>query len=550
MDDKQSTTSSKEIYSRNIQDKKYTDNSQVTFFKTTHQKYSNFAEEDIELTLNDATFGSVISTDLSKYQADLLRKIHVKIKIGSVNPGTSKFAWIRRLGHALIDRVSITCQGTVYDTHYGTWLDVWNEISCSESKQSGYSKLIGDVEQLTNYDTTKKPEYVMLIPLIFWFNQNPESAFPIVSSRFSPFIVTLNISDKTSMFISDDDFDSDKVTISEISLIVKLTYVDNKEKKLLIQKPQEYLMDKLEFNGIERYETVNKNYILSFDRPTRELIWCIKNGNYVSGNKFIYYSNKNDWNVKTKSGYSPLQEAATKIISESISTLINTDDPDEPPGPGIWIKLDDNTSYVFGSITITNNFGNKIWYSKNTIGYSANNVIVYLNSKISLDVIVSAMGNVFTNVSTTITVEELSIPVKLMVDTRYNAKDPKVYQFNNYGVMIDGSVSPLIDCGLKYGGLSRFEVQSSDYFSDIVKINKHTNVGKTGIYVYSFATEPELSQPTGTDMLSTSIPAVLSTTMKKYQQLNYPNSTNQYFVFGRSIALLRLINGRSALANK
>ena len=142
MNTKYSTTSSKEIYSKNIQDKKYTDNSQVTFFKKTHQNYSNFAEEDIELKLNDATFGSSLSTDLSKYQADLIRKIHVKIKVSSVDPETEKFAWVKRLGHALIDRVSIICGGVNYDTHYGTWLDVWNELSCPESKQEGYSKLI------------------------------------------------------------------------------------------------------------------------------------------------------------------------------------------------------------------------------------------------------------------------------------------------------------------------------------------------------------------------------------------------------------------------
>lgn len=541
----------KELGSKDIQDSRYTINPQVTFFKTVYQRHTNFAMETADMNFNkNMTFGSTDTIDISKYGADLVYKMYIKIKIKEVNPNGSNFAWIKRLGHAIINRVTIRCGGTEYDSHYGTWLDVWNELSGSINQQNSYDKLIGDVDELTDYNDKIKPEYVLMIPLIFWFNQNSTSAFPIISSRLSQFMITLQLSKKESLFIRDDNFDDDKLIISDISLLTTFIYLDTKERNIFIKKPQEYLMDKIECNGTERVESEISNFTVSFNRPHRELIWCMKNGNYTTGEKFIYYSNKKDWTKKINGGLSPLEDVACKIIKESIEFS----DPDIDLLVGeerTWIELDTGNNYVVGSINIINSSNNKIWYKEHTIGYlNANNNIVYLNDKISLDVNVSPTTMTFSNVKTTLSVYDISFPVKLMKDFRINKNDPIVYQFNNYGILIDGSINPFIDCGIMFDGLSRVDVQTSDYFGIVQHFEKHKKIAKTGICIYSFSLNPEEHQPSGTDDLSKIDKVILSTTLKKYPELNFLKSTNECWIFGRSITLMRFIDGRSGLVNK
>lgn len=534
----------KELVAKDIQDSRYTINPQVTFFKTSYQRHTNFALETSDLSFNkNMTFGSTDTIDISKYQADLVYKLYVKIKINSVDPNGSNFAWVKKLGHAIIQKINITCGGVDYDSQYGTWLDVWNELSGSIHHKSGYDKLIGNVEELTAYNSSKKPEYVLMIPLVFWFNENPFSAFPILNTRLSPFLLTLQLSPKENLFIRNNNFDADKLIISEVSLMTTFVYLDTEERNIFIKKPQEYLMNRVEFSGIEKVESAKKDFVISFDRPHRELIWCMKNGNYTTGEKFLHYTNNENWTAS-------INEASCKIIKESISTSTDPDINLQINEQRTWLELDTGNSYVLGKINITNTSGNRVWYKQQTIGYILNNTTIYLNDKISMDVSITLSGITCANVKSSITVYDLSFPVRLMVDSRFNPNDPTVYQFNNYGVLIDGSINPFIDCGILFNGISRVDVQKSNYFGIVQPYTKHKKIPKNGICIYSFSLLPEEHQPSGTDNLSKIVKIVLTTNIEKYPELNFLKSSNQCWIFGRSLCILRCVNGRSGILNK
>jgi hypothetical protein len=70
-----------------------------------------------------------------------------------------KFAWVDKIGHAMIDYVEVEIGGTVIDKHYGDWIDIWHELTKQRELENNYKKMIGDVQVLTSFDKNAKPRY-------------------------------------------------------------------------------------------------------------------------------------------------------------------------------------------------------------------------------------------------------------------------------------------------------------------------------------------------------------------------------------------------------
>ena len=69
---------------------------------------------------------------------------------------------------------------------------------------------------------------------------------------------------------------------------------------------------------------------------------------------------------------------------------------------------------------------------------------------------------------------------------------------NNPSNFSSGGAQMVSSAKLLLNGNDRFSERAGDYFNWVQPYNHHTRGPATGIYVYSFATEPEKPQPTGT----------------------------------------------------
>lgn len=121
---------------------------------------------------------------------DLCTRMYLMVTLNSVKwsdpQNKCKFAWVRRLGHALIKNVEIEIGGSRIDKQYGTWLDLWYELTHTCEQERGYRNMIGDCEELTRLDGPDcngcvKDCYTMYIPLQFWFNRNSGLALPLIA---------------------------------------------------------------------------------------------------------------------------------------------------------------------------------------------------------------------------------------------------------------------------------------------------------------------------------------------------------------------------------
>ncbi|MCJ7637748.1 MAG: hypothetical protein MUO21_09695, partial [Nitrososphaeraceae archaeon] len=91
-----------------------TGNPQITFFKVVYRRHTNFSMEAIEHTLNgNPNFGRKSTVTITR-NGDLITQIYLMVRLDQVRPSAecgAKFAWVCRVGNALINSVEVEIGG-------------------------------------------------------------------------------------------------------------------------------------------------------------------------------------------------------------------------------------------------------------------------------------------------------------------------------------------------------------------------------------------------------------------------------------------------------
>lgn len=202
-----------------------------------------------------------------------------------------KFAWVERLGHAIMDYIEIWIGGHKIDKHFGMWLDIWYELMGKKEQSTSYDKMIGNISTLTTYDRTTKPSYNMKIPLQFWFCRYSGLALPLVALQYDDVSIRIKFrkfsecsyieANSTNDAVSLDDILENKNKDITANLLVEYVYLDSPERKKFAQSSHEYLIDQLQIN----YDSTlyDKTYALDvdFEEPCKGLIWVLQNENLL-----------------------------------------------------------------------------------------------------------------------------------------------------------------------------------------------------------------------------------------------------------------------------
>ncbi len=203
-----------QIVAYGAQDVFLTGSPEITFWKVSYRRHTNFAMESIEQTFNgQADFGRRVSCTISR-NGDLAYRTYVQVTLPEINQdmkgsqsGTGVYArWLDYPGEQLIAQVEVEIGGQRIDRQYGDWMHIWNQLTMSAEQQAGYYKMIGHTTQLT-YITDPAfadingpcastgapgqvcaprkslPETTLYIPLLFWFCRNPGLALPLIALK-------------------------------------------------------------------------------------------------------------------------------------------------------------------------------------------------------------------------------------------------------------------------------------------------------------------------------------------------------------------------------
>ena len=325
---------------------------QVTFFKLVYRRHTNFSQETIEQTFNgQADFGKKVTCQLSR-NGDLVHRVWLMCKLPDIKIPSDKtttgtwreFRWLNWLGHVMIKSVEIEIGGQRIDKHYGEFMHVYAELSMKAGHQLGYANMVGNVPKLTcmrHVTDTDNDDIVkgttLYVPLQFYFCRNPGLCLPLVALQyhdvkinveFRPFEECVHYGSSSGTWKPSNDSGGNP-SMQECMLLVDYIFLDSDERRRFAQSSHEYLIQQIQFTGDESTTQTTEKFKLSFNHPTKEIIWfgvlqsntkSAADGGPDSGRQWFNFTSKADTSYITGTPIDPLGGGMGYAAAQGIAT--------------------------------------------------------------------------------------------------------------------------------------------------------------------------------------------------------------------------------------
>jgi len=516
---------------------------EITFWKVSYRRHTNFAMESIEQTFSgQADFGRRVTCTISR-NGDLAYRTYLQVTLPEINQqmssaGQGVYArWLDYIGEQLVAQVEVEIGGQRIDRQYGDWMHIWNQLTMTSEQQRGYFKLIGNTTQLT-YITDPAfapvagpcaatgaptqvcaprnalPETTLYVPLQFWFCRNPGLALPLIALQYHEVkinldlrpigeclwaVSTLGTSAAGTLSVST----AYQQSLVAASLYVDYIFLDTDERRKMAQNPHEYLIEQVQFTGDESVGSSSNKIKLNFNHPVKELIWVVQPDANVD-----YCSSLDGSQTLFKVlGAQPFN------YTDSLDALPNAihafGGPTETIGTNGFITST-GLFQMAGAVDVASGAGNNAAWLGNTteIPFRPNDGAV-----------LSASG--LSDAGTFVLAE--------------TALDMHCWGEN-----------PVVTAKLQLNGQDRFSEREGSYFDVVQPYQHHTRAPDTGICVYSFALRPEEHQPSGSCNFSRIDNAVLQLVLSSPTVSG--TATAKVRVYAVNYNVLRVMSGMAGVA--
>ena len=526
---------------------------EITFWKVSYRRHTNFAMESIEQTFSgQADFGRRVTCTISR-NGDLAYRTYLQVTLPEINQdmkgnATSVYArWLDFPGEQLIAQVEVEIGGQRIDRQYGDWMHIWNQLTLSSEQQRGYFKMIGHTTQLTYIcdpafaeingpcassggpaqvcaPRKSLPETTLYIPLLFWFCRNPGLALPLIALQYHEVKINIDFRPigECLWAVSSLAGGSGSLSVSTAyqqslvaaSLYIDYIFLDTDERRKFAQNPHEYLIEQLQFTGDESVGSSSNKIKLNFNHPCKELIWVVQP----------------DANVDYCTS---LDGSSTLYKTLGAQPFNYTDAIDALP----------NAIHAFGGSNATSG----------------------TNAFITSDGLFQMAGALDNSVNPTLTGTATGGTYHL------NTTDPNLWDGNQWNAGTTGGESgsyvsdagtfvlaetaldmhcwgenPVVTAKLQLNGQDRFSEREGSYFDVVQPGQHHTRAPDTGINVYSFALRPEEHQPSGTCNFSRIDNAVLQLVLSSPTVTG--TATAKVRVYAVNYNVLRVMSGMAGVA--
>ena len=536
------------------QDVYLTGNPQITFWKVSYKRHTNFAMESIEQTFNgQADFGRRVTCTISR-NGDLAYRTYLQVTLPEINQsmlGSGQDGvyarWLDFPGEQLISQVEVEIGGQRIDRQYGDWMHIWNNLTLPVDQKKGYYAMVGNTTELTFITDPSfnpidgpcqanaprqvcaprnaLPETTLYVPFQFWYCRNPGLALPLIALQYHEVKINLDIRpiDECLWAVGSLNCSNNSSTSSAggrvntaynqslvaASLYVDYVFLDTDERRRMAQNPHEYLIEQLQFTGDESVGSSSNKIKLNFNHPVKELIWIVQpdqNVDYCSSlecGQLLYrllgaqpfnYTDAVDAlpnAIHAFGGHDAIAESSTAFINAS--GLFNEAGAIDVSSPYWWSQ--GNTS------------GTSVDYSQPNFAPGYGQSSPFENSG------VSDAG--------TFVLTETSLDLHCW------------------------GQNPVVTAKLQLNGQDRFSEREGTYFDLVQPYQHHTKTPDTGINVYSFALRPEEHQPSGSCNFSRIDNATLQLVLSNATVEG--TKTAKVRVYATNYNVLRIMSGMGGL---
>ena len=526
------------------QDVYLTSNPEITLFKKSYMRYTNFSIETVQVAFDggNVNFGSESTATLEK-TGDLISRIVLVVSLQQLT-STLKWGYVDKIGHAMIDYVRIIIGQSEIDIRYNDWIDIYQSISRDKSQQNNYNIMIGNVSSLKNLNYSHDA-YNIFIPLEFWTGKTTSSSFPICSLLNQTFQVSIkfrNASDCINYFGTTAPTDEELPILSSGYLLVDYVYLETEERNLFITNNHDYLVEVVDRMS-DTLTAVNTKINLIFNKPTKYMIWYAQLAKYTERSKFMSWATDDDWEAS--------RNEFAKLVWLITRDGLDVTDPNNPIinfGAG-YVNIGTEPPIVTGGNTLLEALAAKV------------SAIILFAQTIDVDVIANATTDNLVLISNTITFEDMSTTIDTFKadaastasqDSFMDIHTNNIIDIFNYGNFINRSDNPIINSSFQLNGKNRFQERDGFFYNYLQPYYYFKNSPPDGVNIYTFSLNPEEVQPSGTINLGNVNSKDLLIILGKYN--NTSSNYLSYFVSGniRIFALgynnLKIYRGVAGLA--
>ena len=491
------------------QDVFLTGSPEITFWKVSYRRHTNFAMESIEQTFSgQADFGRRVTCTISR-NGDLAYRTYLQLTLPEINQNVASgdvyARWLDFPGEQLVSQVEIEIGGQRIDRQYGDWMHIWNQLTLPADQAAGYNKMVGQTTQLTylvdkDYSDVAGacaatgsvaqvcaprnalPETTLYVPLQFWFCRNPGLALPLIALQYHEVKINIDFRPIGECLWAVDGLTSGKSvsaayqqSLVAASLYVDYIFLDTDERRKMAQNPHEYLIEQVQFTGDESVGSSSNRIKLNFNHPCKELVWVVQP----------------DANV------------------DYCASLENTD------ATGLWSL-----------------YGAQPFNYTDALDALPNSLEAYSTAAGASQVI---SGNLFVDGPTAVDTSNSSVGDAASFVLAECAMEKHCWGEN-----------PVVTAKLQLNGQDRFSEREGSYFDVVQPFQHHTKSPDTGINVYSFALRPEEHQPSGTCNFSRIDNAVLQLVLSSNTVSG--SNTAKVRVYAVNYNVLRVMSGMAGVA--
>ena len=481
---------------------------EITFWKVSYRRHTNFAMESIEQTFSgQADFGRRVTCTISR-NGDLAYRTYLQVTLPEINQdlhaGDVFARWLDFPGEQLVAQVEIEIGGQRIDRQYGDWMHIWNQLTLAADQQRGYNKMVGNTTQLTylvnpSFEDVAGPcagagsvgqvcaprkalpETTLYVPLQFWYCRNPGLALPLIALQYHEVKINIDFRPIGECLWAVSGLSAGSVSAAyqqslvAASLYVDYIFLDTDERRKMAQNPHEYLIEQVQFTGDESVGSSSNRIKLNFNHPCKELVWVVQS----------------DANVD----YCASLEAGEKLH---------------------------------------NLYGAQPFNYTDALDVLRNSITEFATAANAADMI---NGDAFAHGAV------------VDADTSYNSTVGDATSFVLAESALDmhcWGENPVVTAKLQLNGQDRFSEREGSYFDVVQPFQHHTRAPDAGINVYSFALRPEEHQPSGTCNFSRIDNAVLQLVLSS----NTVSGTNtaKVRVYAVNYNVLRVMSGMAGVA--
>jgi hypothetical protein len=305
---------------KGIQDTHLLSPNEVTFWKTTYARHTNFAVAEIEQSFQtQAGLGRSKMTARISRSGDLLHAMYAVMTLpridyttnalgASYNPVVPSYVyWVNAVGHAMFDEIDINIGAHLFDNHYAEFLEMWESLAAPSDRL--LSEMTARYAGPAACAQASLMDQTLYVPIRFWFNRYTEQALPLVALYWHD--IELTFSTKTiaqclfgagvaypgvpgapqfNILIGGQQCLNGDV--SNMHLLCNMVYLDRPERAAFANSKSEYVIDQVQMLGVETVTAgqTSVNHSIRFNHPVTEIMWAIRRAQATTDHNWFDFS--------------------------------------------------------------------------------------------------------------------------------------------------------------------------------------------------------------------------------------------------------------------